>query len=281
MTLSCCLAVQSGNVLVGLPRAMLKSALSRGLVMDPGKKFVFTVFVSMLMTGVLPAFAGIWDDPENLKVLPKDISPDELGATMRGFAMGTGSRCSVCHVGEVEADLDTYDFSLDDKEMKLKAREMIHLVRSVNEKLALAFPDAKDPLVEVTCATCHRGQAKPVMIEDVLAQALHDDGLDKAVADYRDLRNRYYGGYTYDFSERSLMRFAEQLASEEALDDAIGFLDLNLEFYPQSSRSYSLRGQVYAELGDIAAAREDYVKALEIEPQSGWIRGLLEALDQG
>jgi tetratricopeptide (TPR) repeat protein len=119
------------------------------------------------------------------------------------------------------------------------------------------------------------------MIEDVLAQALHDDGLDKAVADYRDLRNRYYGGYTYDFSERSLMRFAEQLASEEALDDAIGLLDLNLEFYPQSSRSYSLRGQVYAELGDIAAAREDYVKALQIEPQSGWIRGLLEALDQG
>ena len=58
------------------------------------------------------AFAGTFDNPTNLKVLPENISPDELGQTMRGFAMGTGNRCSACHVGEVEADLSTYDFSL-------------------------------------------------------------------------------------------------------------------------------------------------------------------------
>ncbi len=243
--------------------------------------YVSALILLLLLSTGNPAHAGIWDDPENLEILPKDISPEELGATMRGFAMGTGSRCSACHVGKVEADLDTYDFSLDDKEKKLKAREMIQLVRSINAQLSEAFPDAAEPLVEVTCATCHRGQAKPVMIENVLAQALDDDGLDKAIADYRELRERYYGGYTYDFSERSLMRFAEELAAEEQLAEAIGFLNLNLEFYPVSSRSYSARGEVYEELGDIPAARESYAKALELEPQSGWIRGLLEALDQG
>lgn len=234
----------------------------------------------LLVIGIAPALADVWEEPENLQVLPEDISPDELRATMRGFAMGTGSRCSACHVGKVEADLSTYEFSLDDKEKKLKAREMIQLVRSINEQLAAAFPDAEEPLVQVTCATCHRGQDKPVMIEDVLAQALQKGGLEEAITEYRELRGRFYGGYTYDFSERSLMRFAEQLASEEAMDAAIGFLDLNLEFYPQSSRSYSQRGEVYAAMGEIDAARESFVKALEIEPQSGWIRSQLEALDE-
>lgn len=245
------------------------------------QNLVSVISTLMLLSAGIPAHAGIWDDPENLKVLPKDISPDELGATMRGFAIGTGSRCSACHVGKVEADLNTYDFSLDEKEKKLKAREMIQLVRKINEQLAEAFPHALEPLVEVTCATCHRGQARPVMIEDALAQALDDDGPDKAIADYRALRERHYGGYTYDFSERSLMRFAEELAAGERLAEAIEFLNLNLEFYPQSSRTYSARGQVYEELGDIQAARESYARALELEPQSGWIRGLLEALDKG
>ncbi len=235
----------------------------------------------ILIFGISPAYAGMWDDPKNLKVLPEDISPDELRMTMRGFAMGTGSRCSACHVGKVEADLNSYEFSLDDKENKLKAREMIQLVQDINQQLAASFPNAEEPLVQVTCATCHRGQARPVMIEDMLVNNLAERGLDQTIERYRELRDRYYGGYTYDFSERSLMRFAEQLAGEEQLDAAIVFLDLNLEYYPQSSRSYSLRGEVYAELGDRPAARSSFQKALEIEPDSGWIRGLLEALDQG
>ena len=85
-------------------------------------------------------------------------------------------------------------------------------------------------------------------------------------------------------SKKETRAFAPEFArflQEEQLDAAIVFLDLNLEYYPQSSRSYSLRGEVYAELGDRPAARSSFQKALEIEPDSGWIRGLLEALDQG
>ena len=33
-------------------------------------------------------------------MLPEDISAQELSATMRGFALGLGLRCSNCHVGE-------------------------------------------------------------------------------------------------------------------------------------------------------------------------------------
>jgi len=231
----------------------------------------------LLLAG--PASAGMFDDAKNLKVLPEDTTADELRATMRGISMGTGNRCSACHVGEVEADLSTYDFSLDDKEKKAKARKMIEMTREINLALASAFPDADEPLVVVTCATCHRGQSKPEMIQDVLIKSLHEDGLDQSIAKYRELRDRYYGGYTFDFSERMLMRLTESVGANEQLDAALAFINLNLEFYPESSRSYAMRAQIFTEQGDIPAARQDYEKALEIEPQSGWIRAQLDKLN--
>lgn len=46
--------------------------------------------------------------------------------------------------------------------------QMIRRVEEINASLAKAFPDSAN-LVTVSCATCHRGQSKPEMIEDVLA----------------------------------------------------------------------------------------------------------------
>jgi len=235
--------------------------------------------VVLLLICSVPAQAGLFDDPSNLEVLPKDISSGELRDTMRGFSQGTGSRCSACHVGEVEADLSTYDFTLDDKEKKLKAREMIKLVGSINKQIAAAFPHTSEPPVQVTCATCHRGQAKPEMIEDILKQSVAEDGLEMGIEKYRQLRERYHGGYTFDFSERVLMRVAEDFGVRGDYDGALGFIDLNLEFFPQSSQTYVLRAQVLTETNDIDGARENYRKALEFEPDSAWIKQQLTALD--
>jgi len=236
--------------------------------------------ISMVLTATRTASAGIFDDPKNLEVLPEDISAEDLRQTMRGFVHGTGSRCSGCHVGKVEADLNTYDFSLDDKENKLTARKMIQLVRDINENISDLFPNSDEPPITVTCATCHRGQAKPEMIEDVVLQTLHDEGLDQSVTKFRELRERYYGGYTFDFSERVLMRIAEDLGGRNELDAAMMFVNLNLEYFPQSSGTYVLRAQVLTEQGDIDAARSDYETALEMEPDSWWIKEQLDNLNQ-
>jgi len=233
----------------------------------------------LLLISSFSAHAGLFDDPSNLEILPKDISADELRDTMRGFSQGTGARCSACHVGEVEADLSTYDFTLDDKGKKLKAREMIQLVSSINKQIAAAFPHAPEPPVQVTCATCHRGQAKPEMIEDVLMKTVADEGLESGIQEYRQLRDRYHGGYTFDFSERVLMRIAENYGVSGDFANALGFIDLNLEFFPQSSRTYVLRAQVLTETKDIDGARENYRKALEFEPDSAWIKQQLAALE--
>ena len=176
--------------------------------------------ISIVLTASGAASAGIFDDPKNLEVLPEDISAEDLRQTMRGFAQGTGSRCSACHVGKVEADLSTYDFSID------------------------------------------------------------DEGIDQSVAKFRELRERYYGGYTFDFSERVLMRITEYLGAQDELDAAMVFVNLNLECFPQSSRTYVLRAQVLTEQGDIDAARSDYETALAMEPDSAWIMEQLDNLNQ-
>jgi len=235
--------------------------------------------LAVLLISSYSAHAGLFDDPSNLEILPKDISAGELRDTMRGFSQSTGSRCSACHVGEVEADLSTYDFTLDDKEKKLKTREMVQLVRSINKQIAAAFPHAPEPPVQVTCATCHRGQAKPEMIEDILMKTVADEGLETGIQKYRQLRDRYHGGYTFDFSERVLMGIAENYGVSGNFAKALGFVNLNLEFFPQSSRTYVLRAQVRAETQDIEGAREDYQKALQIEPDSDFIKQQLAALD--
>jgi tetratricopeptide (TPR) repeat protein len=249
------------------------------MTMTPGKTFVRTITLSAFLFSAAIASAGTFDDAKNLQALPEETSANELRAMMRAISMGTGNRCSGCHVGEVEADLSTYDFSLDDKENKKKARKMIKMTQEINAALAIAFPDAKEPLVSVTCATCHRGQSKPEMIENVLMQSLEEDGLANSISKYRELRERYYGGYTFDFSERMLMRMAETLGARELLDAAMAYVNLNLEYFPDSSRNYVIRAQVFAEQGNIAAARLDYAKALQIEPESRWIKEQLDKLN--
>lgn len=240
----------------------------------------FNLLLAIFLTGAaLSAHAGMWDNPKNIKALSEDITADELRATMRKFATDTGSRCSGCHVGEDENDLSTYDFSLDDKEKKLKAREMIRMVADINSQLERVLEKSPEQLVQVDCATCHRGNSKPEMIQEVLARTYQDKGMQEAGAEYRNLRERYYGGYTFDFSERALMILAERMAGDDDAKAALGFLKLNLEFYPQSSNSYVLQGQVLAASGDKTAAKESYQQALEIQPGNPWTQQLLDALD--
>lgn len=240
--------------------------------------------VCSLLPGIILFFsgtasAGIFDDARNLKVLPKDISTEELRATMRSFSTDTGNRCFACHVGEVESDLSTYDFSLDEKEKKVKARKMIRMTREINATLARTFSEVGDDLVTVTCATCHRGQPKPLMIDDVLRAVVAADGIDRSISKYRELREQYYGDYAFDFSERMLWSMAESFGANDQFDVALAYATLNLEYYPRSARTYLLRGQLLAEQGDINAARTDMQKALELEPQSQWIRQQLDKLN--
>ena len=148
------------------------------------------------------------DSFTNLKVLPKDIDQRTLLSTMRGFASGLGVRCVYCHVGREDQPLDSVNFASDDKRPKRVARVMMHMVMHINGEHLREVTDRPMPIVEVRCATCHRGLPRPRLIDDELALVLGDSGLAATARRFRDLRQRYYGSGSYDFRETVLNQLA-------------------------------------------------------------------------
>lgn len=96
---------------------------------------------------------------KNLQMLPKDISRDQLFASMKGFSQALGVRCLHCHVGEEGKPMSTFDFASDAKWQKQTARKMLTMVHRINSD-DFGVKDFKD--VKVTCFTCHRGATKPL-----------------------------------------------------------------------------------------------------------------------
>ena len=117
---------------------------------------------------------------KNLKILPKDISEDDLDSVMHHFTASLGVKCNYCHVRN-EA-IKKMDFPSDDKPEKLIARKMMLMSIDINTKY---FKDIEDEMSKekdhdmpkrsvqidgdsvrnmlsyVTCYTCHRGDAHP------------------------------------------------------------------------------------------------------------------------
>ena len=90
---------------------------------------------------------------KNVQVL-KDMSPDELFASMNFITASLGVDCMFCHVRP---------FDKDDKDQKKTARKMLQMTMAINQQ---NFEGHR----EVTCNTCHRGSAKPVRVP-VVAEA--------------------------------------------------------------------------------------------------------------
>jgi thioredoxin reductase len=100
--------------------------------------------------------------PTNLKVLPKDISSDDLMKIMRGFTQQLGVHCNFCH--EVNAATKHPDFASDAKPEKNTARTMMLMTHEINQKYMAQIhdPDAAPDQKTVSCGTCHQGHNMPV-----------------------------------------------------------------------------------------------------------------------
>lgn len=197
--------------------------------------------------------------PENLQVLPTDMSTDSVVAIMRGVATSLGVRCTFCHVerepaagatpGPGAGPFQNFDFKADDKEHKKVARLMMRMVDSVNTKFLAAIPNRDDPPTNVTCMTCHRGLPKPTTIETVLAATTARAGVDSAIARYRALRGDMASG-KYNFGEQPVTDVAQRLIVQQRYDDAIKLLRMNQEFYPNSVNIDYQLAEAYLARGD-------------------------------
>lgn len=221
--------------------------------------------------------ADVYAEPQNLEVLPADVSPAELRATMKGFSIGTGLRCSDCHVGEEGQDFSSYDFASDEKEQKRTAREMLKMVKVINGEYLAAL--GEDHAVQVECVTCHRGVPEPKLTGQVLAEAGEQGGAPAIAAKWRELRAEYYGTHSYDFSELTLSEFARARFAAGKPDEARAALEILVGEHPDSLMGHFMLGEIDRIEGNIDAARAHFLRALEIDPQADWVRQQLEALD--
>jgi len=209
------------------------------------------------------------EEPENLQVLPEDVKGAKLGNVMRGFATSLGVRCEHCHIGE-GPDLSQFDFASDEKSTKRKARLMLQMVDALNQEYLPKLTEIEEgpsPVLEVTCMTCHRTQTRPVMLQDVLANSIEADGIDAAEGKYRELREEYYGGFSFDFSSGALTGLGERLGNEGDFEAAIRFINLEIEMNGESSSVYYTLGGVQVRAGLAAEAIESFSRGQEMAPE--------------
>jgi tetratricopeptide (TPR) repeat protein len=209
-------------------------------------------------------------------VLPKDMPREQLIQTMQAFSQALGVQCNYCHVQEGRGGRN--DMASDEKPTKKAARGMLLLARDINEKLPPAVGKRADGTTRVGCMTCHRGVAIPKQLTQLLNETVTAKGMESAVGQYRDLRTRYYGAMAYDFTENGLIAVAQAATNADKADTALAWLNLNLEFYPKSSRTYVVMAQAHQRKNDKDAAVKDLEKAIELDPNNGQAKQLLQQL---
>jgi hypothetical protein len=194
---------------------------------------------------------------------------------MQAVAQALGVTCDFCH-GRNGTAAAAADGGRPKKEI---AFEMIVMTRELNARVQGVTGKSASTTTRIECVTCHRGVSIPKQLTDIIAQTVVQKGAEAAVAQYRDLRTRYYGSQSYDFTEAGMLNIAQRVI-ERRPDAAIALLRLNLEYYPQSHRSYMAIAYAYTRKSDDESAIAHLEKALEIQPENGMARGQLEQLKQ-
>jgi len=227
----------------------------------------------------VPAAAQFPEKFTNLKVLPKDISRQELQSTMRGFAFALNVRCEHCHVEKTGGKKFEMDFAADDKEAKKTARVMLEMVAAINRDYISKV--TKTPPIQVQCVTCHHGLTQPRTLNSVLAETVEQKGIDSAVAQYHDLRQKYYGSGQYDFGETSLNQLTESLLAHKKNKEALAIMEMSFDSnHPDSVWSYHMLAMTHEVNGQTEKAIADYRKVLELHPDDDWAKQQIVSLSK-
>lgn len=99
---------------------------------------------------------------KNLKVLPKNISPEELDKVMDNFKEALGVHCTFCHAPSKDTANHHPDFASDEKPEKNIARKMMKMTKKINSKFFSYYKNEQGQFVpSVECMTCHHGKEHP------------------------------------------------------------------------------------------------------------------------
>jgi tetratricopeptide (TPR) repeat protein len=224
----------------------------------------------------------------NLQVWPADTPRAVILNFMNAFNRSLGIECVYCHV---QRD-GKFDFASDEKREKRVARKMILFRDSINVELAAIVdkPVTAGPTsvearpgapTRVLCASCHHGLPIPAPLGEVISEAEKNGGGAAGLAKFKELRAKFYGGQQYDFTESALVGLANTAINAKRTDDALRYLQANLEYFPKSSMTYQTMAQAKNAKGDKAAAIKDLETAVQLDPQNNQAKNQLQQLRGG
>lgn len=228
---------------------------------------VFAAFASAALAQTPPAGAPDTTAPTTPNIVA--VVDD-----MRTIAQALGVECAFCHVEGASGRLN---YRADDNPRKQVARRMIAMTADINGMVGLGRTGRAATLV--TCRTCHRGVPDPRPLDDIIRRTVADGDGKAAAAEYRTLRQKFYGAEAYDFREELLLGTVQTFVDARP-DDAIELLKMNLEFYPRSSRGYSALAYAHTRRRDDASAIAALETALELDPNNSIARGQLAQLQK-
>ena len=137
-------------------------------LMPFNRKIVATVgLLSFVVLGAMTSMTPKKPQDEgfkNLKVLPKNISGDNLHKVMEEWEHSLGVHCNFCHVRNEETK--KMDWASDAKPEKEMARDMFKMMNKINQKYFHAKKDSLGMIMQsgINCNTCHRGTAHPEVV---------------------------------------------------------------------------------------------------------------------
>ena len=114
-------------------------------------------------------------------------------------------------------------------------------------------------------------------IAETMMDTYGSKGIDAAIAQYRDIKATKAADY--DMAELELTALASRLLAANKPADAIQFLKLNTEAFPQSANAQVTLGTIYLRNGDKQSALAAAKKALQIDPSSAGAIGLMKQID--
>ena len=113
--------------------------------------------------------------PTNLKVLPKDMTGDEVHELMHKWEAALGTECSTCHAADPKNigpnGKPRLNYADDSKPEKNTARLMYKMVEEINKNYVSMVENSGVP---VSCGTCHRGHLEPPLFVPPPHEHEHD-----------------------------------------------------------------------------------------------------------
>ena len=206
------------------------------------------------------------DKPKNLKVLPKDMSRQQVVAIMNSFTRSLGVGCDHCH-----AIKDNHpDFPSEANPLKDTARGMMRMTDSINVQVANVLGPSKPGADRVTvqCVTCHRGLAVPRTLSDELTRELNAGGADSALALYKTLHTQYYGSGSYDFGPGTLPEVAGRALAKKDTKSQMALLQFNVQQFPQSGVAHQSLAQGSLANGATTSAIKELETVIKLEPKN-------------